>query len=702
MKYLLLFVFLLIVLGACRTTERNFLQTETKREKDERMMWWRDAGFGMFIHWGLYAIPAGEYKGKTTYAEWIQEQADITVEEYEKYAAQFNPVDFNAEEWVKMAKEAGMNYIVITSKHHDGFSLWNSKVSDYDIVDSTPFKRDVLNELADACAKEGIVLCFYHSIMDWHHPDAQGINFPDYNYGDGPNPNFSNYSENYMKPQLKELLTNYGDIGVLWFDGEWINEWTEPQGKELYNFVRNLQPHIIINNRVGKGRQGMAGMNAYDDAAGDFGTPEQEILDQSTKLDWESCMTMNDHWGFNKHDKNFKSTEALIKNLIDIAAKGGNYLLNIGPTAQGSFPEESIYRLKEIGEWMNINSEIIHNSRGTKNYIENESIYYIKSKDGKNIYAVLTEWPGKNISIKYAQPVPGSKIHLLGFNEPLQWKNNGKEGIIVELPKEWQNESNRSVKHAWVIKMSGKEALVSDKPEFTIESKVVEEKFLFSNETEVTINSHTSGVKIYYEIINSKNDETFKTYDEPILVKKPITIRAYTVKDGFIDSPVNELVLLKTNKFESIKYKNHYSQKYSGLGDLTLGDGKFGGDDYMNKEWLGFEGVDFEADIDFGESQKISNVSVNFLSSQENWIFFPAKIEVRISDDGKVYKKVVSTEHVKIDKHEKKHAKLFQLNFNEKSAKYVKIIGENISICPEWHTSAGGKAWIFIDEVIVQ
>ncbi len=161
-----------------------------------------------------------------------------------------------------------------------------------------PIKRDLLKELAEACEKENIKLCFYHSIMDWHHPHAQGINHPDYNYGKGPNPDFSKYVNSYLKPQLKELLTQYGSIGVLWFDGEWINEWTEDQGKELYNYLRNIQPDLIINNRVGKGRQGMEGMNAYEDAAGDFGTPEQEILEQASNLDWESCMTMNDTLGF--------------------------------------------------------------------------------------------------------------------------------------------------------------------------------------------------------------------------------------------------------------------------------------------------------------------------------------------------------------------------------------------------------------------
>jgi alpha-L-fucosidase len=218
-------------------------------------------------------------------------------------------VKFDAKQWVSIAKDAGMKYIVITSKHHDGFALWDSKVSDYDIM-ATPFKRDILKELADACREQGIRLCFYHSIMDWHHDDAQGARDPNYDNRKGEaNPNWARYRENYLKPQLKELLTNYGDIGVLWFDGEWVPDWTEDQGKDLYNFVKQLQPNIIINNRVGKGRKGMQGMSRDPNAAGDFGTPEQEVPATGfpAGVDWESCMTMNNTWGFKKNDHNWKS-----------------------------------------------------------------------------------------------------------------------------------------------------------------------------------------------------------------------------------------------------------------------------------------------------------------------------------------------------------------------------------------------------------
>ena len=274
-------------------------------DRDQRMGWWRDARFGMFIHWGLYAVPAGEYKGQRSnrIGEWIMEWANIPRRDYERFATQFNPVKFDAAEWVRTAKNAGMKYIVITSKHHDGFSMFDSAVSPYNIVAATPYKKDPMRALSDEAKKQGLKFGFYYSIMDWHHP-SQYVDAP------GKDPTAGNRMTlmrpgqkaayvAYMKAQLEELVTKY-DPAVLWFDGEWVDWWTEPDGKDLYQYVRGLKPSILINNRVGKGRNGMQGLNKGDqEYAGDFGTPEQQIPASGLPgIDWESCMTMNDTWGY--------------------------------------------------------------------------------------------------------------------------------------------------------------------------------------------------------------------------------------------------------------------------------------------------------------------------------------------------------------------------------------------------------------------
>ncbi|GMV24931.1 MAG: hypothetical protein AMXMBFR58_09620 [Phycisphaerae bacterium] len=315
-----------------------------------RMGWWREARFGMFIHWGLYAIPAGVWNGKDTpgIGEWIMHDLQIPVAEYEPLAAKFNPTRFDAEAWVKAAADAGVRYIVITTKHHDGFCLFNSDLTTYDIMDASPFKRDIMKELSEACRRHGIRMCWYHSIWDWHHPDAQSA------------ATFTKY-EQVLRGQVTELLTRYGPIGAMWFDGEWDRHWTNDMGKSLYDLCRQIQPWTIVNNRVGKGRQGMAGHTAAGDFPGDFGTPEQEI--PATGLpgqDWESCMTMNDTWGFKSKDHNWKSPQTLVRMLIETTSKGGNFLLNVGPTAEGEIPQPSLDRLAEVGRWMKLNNRSIY------------------------------------------------------------------------------------------------------------------------------------------------------------------------------------------------------------------------------------------------------------------------------------------------------------------------------------------------------
>lgn len=337
---------------------------------DARIAWWDEARFGLFIHWGLYAIPAGEWNGKPVpgVGEWIMLHGQIRPADYEPLKDRFDPVAFDADAWVRLMKEAGCRYFVITTKHHDGFALFRSDVSDYDIA-ATPFgkgnDRDIMRELADAARRHGMRIGWYHSIMDWHHPDY----LPRRPWDDRPaqDADFGRFKQD-LHAQVREILTNYGPIDILWFDGEWEDTWTHADGVELYDLVRAISPHTLINNRVDKGRQGMMGMTADRDDGwyrGDFGTPEQEIpaTGFAPGVYWESCMTMNDTWGYKANDTNWKSDSALIRNLIDTASKGGNYLLNVGPDATGTIPPASVERLKAVGRWLEVNGESIH---GTK------------------------------------------------------------------------------------------------------------------------------------------------------------------------------------------------------------------------------------------------------------------------------------------------------------------------------------------------
>lgn len=424
-------IILTVILFNMFTYSQDFTQ-ESPEQKSQRMKWWSEAKFGLFIHWGLYAIPAGKWGDKNHYGEWIRHEAQIPLEEYEKLLDKFNPVEFNADEWVQLAKKAGMKYIVITSKHHDGFCLFDSKYTDWDVM-STPFKRDILKELSEACKKEGIRLCFYYSIMDWHHPDYLPRRDWEKEIRSEEGADFNRYVE-YMKNQLRELIQNYGPLGVLWFDGQWENTWTFEKGLNLYNYTRSLQPDIIVNNRVHSNNTENKETKVFP--LGDFSTPEQTIPDKDIpKGYWETCMTMNKHWGYNEADIMYKSTKVLIQMLVDIVSKGGNFLLNVGPMGNGKFPPQSVERLLQIGEWMNINGDSIYATTASPLGKPSWGRYTLKRLPEKTIlYLHIFNYnPKEKLEIPLSVK-PENAYLLMDKTKPVSVKLKG-DRLVLTLPQ---------------------------------------------------------------------------------------------------------------------------------------------------------------------------------------------------------------------------------------------------------------------------
>ena len=335
-----------------------------RKEYEKRMEWYQDARFGMFIHWGLYSIPAR--------GEWVRSVEEIPEEEYLPFMKEFDARDYNPKQWAKEAKAAGMKYVVLTAKHHDGFCLFDSKYTDYKVT-NTPAGRDLIKEYVEALREEGLKVGIYFTLLDWHHPD-----YP--HYGDRVHPmrnhkecgnenrDFSRYTE-YLYNQVEEICTNYGQIDIIWFDFSYDDMRGEKWGAtKLINMVRSLQPQVIIDNRLEASGEGRGSLYECDPTPyhGDFVSPEQIIPPNGLRdelgrpLVWESCITMNDHWGYCSKDQNFKPADMLIRKLVECVSKGGNMILNVGPDARGNIPEESVQILTEVGKWMKKNGESIY------------------------------------------------------------------------------------------------------------------------------------------------------------------------------------------------------------------------------------------------------------------------------------------------------------------------------------------------------
>jgi alpha-L-fucosidase len=380
-----------------------------------KMDWWKEARFGMFIHWGLYAVPAGVWDGKDVLGigEWIMLRGKIPTKDYQQLATKFNPVQFNADAWVKLAKDAGMKYIVITSKHHDGFAMFKSK-DPFNIVDATPFKKDPIAALAEACKKYNIKFGLYYSqAQDWNHPGGAAASGG--HWDSTQNGSMDKYIDEVAVPQVKEILSAYNPA-IIWWDTP--IDMNKTRADKIASVLKSY-PNLITNNRLGGGYEG------------DLETPEQYIPATGIpNKNWESCMTMNGTWGFKEKDNNWKSAQVLIRNLIDIASKGGNYLLNVGPTADGIIPQPSVERLEQIGAWLKANGDAIY---GTKASPFAYLSWGRATTKGNKLYLHVFDYPKDGI-IKLPLANAVTKAYLLS-NTSNNIKSSVKDGYTyLELP----------------------------------------------------------------------------------------------------------------------------------------------------------------------------------------------------------------------------------------------------------------------------
>jgi len=420
---------------------------QTMLTKDQRMEWWREARFGMFIHWGVYSLPAGTWNGHPVggIGEWIMNRGKISVADYQNMAKQFNPVKYDADAWARMARDAGMKYIIITAKHHDGFALFKSTASTWNIVDATAYSKDLLKPLAEACKKYGLRLGFYYSqAQDWNNPggsairklakdgwpenpDAQKIDaYTEAHQGHWDpvqeSKTFAQYIDDVAVPQVKELLAGYPDLAVLWWDTP--TGMTDDAAAKIQAAIAS-RPALITNDRLKRG------------IPGDHRTPEQRIpnLDQLNGQDWETCMTMNDTWGYKSYDHHYKSPELLIRNLLDIASKGGNFLLNVGPTGLGEFTPETINILATMGMWMKVNGEAVYGSKASPfDPMPWGRCTKKETPQGTSLYFAVFDWPadGKLLVPGLTNEVVAAT--LLASGTKLEAVVSSATGLSLSLP----------------------------------------------------------------------------------------------------------------------------------------------------------------------------------------------------------------------------------------------------------------------------
>ncbi len=688
------------------------LEIEDDPKVIENLEKFQDRKFGFFVHWGIYsqwgAIASWPLieKFEDTRDEgpaFAERDHDFKryFEDYYKLNTTFNPQKFDPQQWADAAESAGMKYFIMVTKHHDGFCMFDTKQTNFSITGpdcpySTNPNANITKVLFDAFRKKGIGVGTYFSKPDWSNKDYWAPEFPrpdhSVNYDPREYPEKWKSFKEFTYNQIQELMTEYGPIDILWLDGAQVvpvaNQ--DIDMDRIAAMARKNQPGLIIADRLAEGRHE------------NYLTPENfhSMPDKPLSRPWEINASLGNGWSHRTNDV-FKPSKEIIDILIEVVAKGGNLLLNVGPPASGEIPVDALKSMKEIGNWLKINGEGIYKTRSFDYFKENDQVYYTKSKDGKTIYALCLEWPENSLKLTKVIPNKDSKIQLLGSDSELEWKFN--DGLLnIETPKKIKNKLKHTSQQAYVFRIEGSATKTLKEVVVKCVNMGNPDTYLFNNTYTFELESSTPIAQIYYTLDGTEPNENSPVFTKKITINTTTTVKAIAKQKGYTASPVSHRKITKIKKSNQLSLTNKWNSQYSNANADVLYDLRRGSLDHTSGEWLGFEKNDFIGTIDLGKQIPVEKISIGFLKNVYESIFVPDSVNFYISDDGNKFNAIGSAKY-KISPFEQAvYVKDYVLDSIGQSARYIKIEGKNMGICPHPHFNSGGKAWLYLDEIIIE
>ncbi|UCS92107.1 alpha-L-fucosidase [Echinicola marina] len=692
----------------------NFDPTELETDPLvlEKLEQWQDQKFGFFVHWGIYsqwgAVASWplikNFEGTREIGPAFAERDrdfDRYFKDYYRLNETFNPEQFDPEQWANAASSAGMKYFVMVTKHHDGFCLFDTQQTDFSTTGAAcPFhsneNANVTKVLFEAFRDKGISVGTYFSKPDWHNENYWSPDFPvtdhSVNYDPREYPEKWKRFKDYTYKQIEELMTGYGPIDILWLDGAQVlpvaNQ--DIDMDRIASMTRKHQPGLIVVDRLAGGRH-----ENYMSPEGRHHLPEKPL-----PKPWELCMSLGEGWSHRINDV-FKPSKEIIDVLIEVVAKGGNLLLDVGPPASGEIPEAARASMKEIGEWLDINGEGIYKTRSFDYFSENEQVYYTRSKDGKTVYALCLSWPEEALELTKVIPAKEASIQLLGSDKALNWHFD--DGVLrIATPASIKNALPHASHQAYVFKIEGKASASLEEVHVKSIHTDHEDIYLFSDTYTFQLENSTPGATIYYTLDGSMPDESSSVYEHEISIDETKLIKTLAKKKGYADSPVGTQLVTKVKKNAGLTLKEPWDNEHRGLTAESLMDYDRGGLDHRSGEWLGFEGRDFDVTIDLGEEVALERISVGFLKNVYESIFVPDSVNFHLSKDGKDFKLGGTVKYNISPFAMEIYKKDYVLDSMSEAARYIRIDAANIGVCPHPHFNSGGKAWLYVDEVIVE